>query len=451
MEDLVKKAKGGDASAFSELILLVRADLYRAAFSILRNDADSQDAVQETIIKIYYNLHKLRNDKNFKAWARRIVVNISNQMYKSNKGNVELADDDFPDDDVIDASISDINFDHIFSELSERDQEIFRLHFVDGLTSRTIAKRLGMTHSNVRSRLSRGILKLRERHTPATLFIFILCMFIATGVIAVSIVSYIKGLFNLSDVGINNDGILMAIENLDWYQEVDMDYQDLGDGYKIKVDYLLMDEMNLYMIFDLESEKDLSKYSKFSLSNLKIINQDGDIICARNDFSIQQSKKLVGDKTIENSNHNMKSLVYTLSDSLPVSSTLTICFSKLVLYNDTAIGTNEIIINTNVSLDIALDSKFVNRTNQLYISNSENIEKAIVTETGFYAIFKSNYDKLIDVNLIDHFNNTYKCYSYLLDTETPFEYIIFSSFNITTSKDIKLFVNNTEYSLIKQN
>ena len=56
MEDLVKKAKAGDSVAFSELIVLVRADLYRAAFSILRNDADSQDAVQETIIKIYYNL-----------------------------------------------------------------------------------------------------------------------------------------------------------------------------------------------------------------------------------------------------------------------------------------------------------------------------------------------------------------------------------------------------------
>ena len=35
MEDLVKKAKAGDSVAFSELIVLVRADLYRAAFSIL--------------------------------------------------------------------------------------------------------------------------------------------------------------------------------------------------------------------------------------------------------------------------------------------------------------------------------------------------------------------------------------------------------------------------------
>lgn len=447
MEDLVKKAKGGDASAFSELILLVRTDLYRAAFSILRNDADSQDAVQETIIKIYYNLHKLRNDKNFKAWARRIVVNISKQMYKSNKSNVELADDDFPDADVIDASISDINFDHIFSELSERDQEIFRLHFVDGLTSRTIAKRLGMTHSNVRSRLSRGILKLRERHTPATLFIFILCMFIATGVIAVSIVSYIKGLFNLSDVGINNDGILMAIENLDWYQEVDMDYQDLGDGYKIKMDYLLMDEMNLYMIFDLESEKDLSKYTDVSLTDLRIVDESNNVICDKNDILAEQYAQRFGSKLIEHNSHNMKLLVYMYTAQFPLSKSLNISLSKIRFYENNKLDIKG-TIDSNTNFIVYLSDKFVNRNIMEYTSNSTIITRAIVTETGFYAIVEyPNCDKY-KISLKNS-TNYYTCYAYSLSNYETLKYIIVANFENSYDDSLSLSISNDVFELVK--
>lgn len=451
MEDLVKKAKGGDASAFSELILLVRADLYRAAFSILRNDADSQDAVQETIIKIYYNLHKLRNDKNFKAWARRIVVNISKQMYKSNKGNVELAADDFPDDDVIDASISDINFDHIFSELSERDQEIFRLHFVDGLTSRTIAKRLGMTHSNVRSRLSRGILKLRERHTPATLFIFILCMFIATGVIAVSIVSYIKGLFNLSDVGINNDGILMAIENLDWYQEVDMDYQDLGDGYKIKMEYLLMDEMNLYMVFDLESEKDLSKYTDVSLPDLKIVDENNNLICDKNKMNIDQYSQVIGSKLIKVNSHQIKFLVYMYAESFPISENLNISFSTILLTRKNIFATTEDRLNSNISFSVDLIEKFIIRQHTNYISSNDTIKKAIVTETGFYATLTGQKLDNVKVSLNDENNLSYDCYLLSFTNSNSLVYIVVSTFNNIHNDKLTLHLSNRSFELNKAN
>ena len=449
MEDLVKKAKAGDSVAFSELIVLVRADLYRAAFSILRNDADSQDAVQETIIKIYYNLYKLRYNKNFRAWVRKIVINISKQMYKANKGNVELVEEDFPDDSTIDASLSDINFDHIFSELGERDKEIFQLHFVDGLTSGAIAKKLGMSHSNVRSHLRRGILKLRERHTPATLFIFVLCMFIATSVLAISIVSYIKDLFNLSDVGVNNDGVLMAIENLDWYQQVDMDYKDLGDGYRIKMEHLSMDEMCLYMIFDLESDKDISKYTDVSLPDLKVLNENNDVICDKSNIAVEQYAQRYGCKFIESDSQHMRFLVYMYADSFPVSKVLNVDFSNIVLYKKTIFSTMIKEINCNASFSINLLDKFANRQHTYYSANNSIVKKAIISETGFYAIIEGQNCDNVKGNLIDINGQIYNYYLHPLANSDELKYILIANFNSIDTNKLILTIFNQNIELIK--
>ena len=449
MEDLVKKAKAGDSVAFSELIVLVRADLYRAAFSILRNDADSQDAVQETIIKIYYNLYKLRYNKNFRAWVRKIVINISKQMYKANKGNVELVEEDFPDDSTIDASLSDINFDHIFSELGERDKEIFQLHFVDGLTSGAIAKKLGMSHSNVRSHLRRGILKLRERHTPATLFIFVLCMFIATSVLAISIVSYIKDLFNLSDVGVNNDGVLMAIENLDWYQQVDMNYKDLGDGYRIKMEHLSMDEMCLYMIFDLESDKDISKYTDVSLPDLKVLNENNDVICDKSNIAVEQYAQRYGCKFIESDSRHMKFLVYMYADSFPISKVLNVDFSTILLTKRNLLTTSEDRLHGNINFSINLLDKFSNRQHLTYTSDSSIIKKAIVSETGFYAIIETESPYVGKISLIDKNNLQYNCYFYPLTNSDTLRYVVISSFDNFEINLLKLNIYNQDFLLKK--
>lgn len=48
---LVNRAKNGDPDAFVELMELQKSAMYRTAVSILRNDADAADAIQDTILK----------------------------------------------------------------------------------------------------------------------------------------------------------------------------------------------------------------------------------------------------------------------------------------------------------------------------------------------------------------------------------------------------------------
>ena len=75
MEELVEKNKKGDNQAFSELIISMENELYKIARTRLRNEEDIKEAVQETIIKTYSSLKKLRNSKFFKTWIIRILIN----------------------------------------------------------------------------------------------------------------------------------------------------------------------------------------------------------------------------------------------------------------------------------------------------------------------------------------------------------------------------------------
>ena len=66
--NLVKKAKGNDTDAFTELMNFYMKDMYRTAIAILMNDEDAADAIQDTILACWEKLRMLREIKLFKTW-----------------------------------------------------------------------------------------------------------------------------------------------------------------------------------------------------------------------------------------------------------------------------------------------------------------------------------------------------------------------------------------------
>lgn len=82
MEELVERAKNKDKTAFSELIVKVKKELYLIAKTKLNNEEDIADAIQETLLISYKNLKKLRKNEIFKTWIIRILINECNKTYK---------------------------------------------------------------------------------------------------------------------------------------------------------------------------------------------------------------------------------------------------------------------------------------------------------------------------------------------------------------------------------
>ena len=66
--------------------------LYRLARSILRNDADAQDAVAEAVCKAFAHLDSLKQPDRFKSWLLRITANAAYDMLERRKRLVSLED-----------------------------------------------------------------------------------------------------------------------------------------------------------------------------------------------------------------------------------------------------------------------------------------------------------------------------------------------------------------------
>lgn len=90
---IVKKIKAEDGAAFEKLYELTYQRLYLLSYSILKDEEDAKDAVQESYIKIYANIHSLHNDKLFLAWANKIVYSICIRMCEKKQHVVVVVED----------------------------------------------------------------------------------------------------------------------------------------------------------------------------------------------------------------------------------------------------------------------------------------------------------------------------------------------------------------------
>ena len=73
--ELIKASRGGDRASVEQLLHLISPDIYRIVFSMLRDQDDTDEVVQETLIRLFRHIDKLKEPECFAAWAMRIAVN----------------------------------------------------------------------------------------------------------------------------------------------------------------------------------------------------------------------------------------------------------------------------------------------------------------------------------------------------------------------------------------
>lgn len=73
--EIVNRVTAGDVGLFELIMRRYNQRLFRIARSILKNDADAEDAVQEGYVAAYYKLGQFRGPEGFGSWLGRIVTN----------------------------------------------------------------------------------------------------------------------------------------------------------------------------------------------------------------------------------------------------------------------------------------------------------------------------------------------------------------------------------------
>ena len=73
--EIIRRILAGERHLFHQLIRPCERSIYFMLFSLLRNEADAEDAAQETAIKVYRNLQNYRGDSQFRTWVLSIARN----------------------------------------------------------------------------------------------------------------------------------------------------------------------------------------------------------------------------------------------------------------------------------------------------------------------------------------------------------------------------------------
>ena len=125
--------------------------LYHISKSILKNDADCGDAVQETLLKVYEKLPMLKEEKFFRTWITRILINECKGILRKQKKVVPY--EDYMDNE----RLSEENrYHHLYMAIMELPEDLrilVTLYYIEGFSQKEISEILEGT---IKSRLSRA-------------------------------------------------------------------------------------------------------------------------------------------------------------------------------------------------------------------------------------------------------------------------------------------------------
>ena len=146
---------------FTAEVLKAEKRLYHIAKSILKNDEDCADAMQNAILAAYKKLHTLKQETFFKTWLTRILINESYQLLRNRREQVSY--EDYMAKQKAEDSTRYSELYLAVQELSEKYRIPFVLHYVEGYSVKEIAQILSLTESAVKVRLHRARNLMKER------------------------------------------------------------------------------------------------------------------------------------------------------------------------------------------------------------------------------------------------------------------------------------------------
>lgn len=182
---LVRLAQSGDYSAFEALVAKYERRIYGLGFRILGQREDAEEVVQQTFLTVVERLAGFREESSFFTWLVRVATNHALALLRKRKvrATLPLAEDissdsyenvphpeyiaewkETPDEILLRRETKAILHDAM-EDLDEKYRLVFVLRDIEGLSTAETADALGISESNVKVRLLRARLMLRERLT----------------------------------------------------------------------------------------------------------------------------------------------------------------------------------------------------------------------------------------------------------------------------------------------
>ena len=172
--ELIKRYLKGDSGALDLLIEKYLKVIYGFTYKNVGSVTDAEDITQEVFVKVWKNIKKFDQEKNFKPWLFQIAKNTSIDFLRKKKsipfsrfeneqGQNPLIDNMVaPPASLIEKLSDKQTVATAMGGLSEKEQKLVNLRNIEGLSFREIAEKLKESINTIKSRYRRALLILKR-------------------------------------------------------------------------------------------------------------------------------------------------------------------------------------------------------------------------------------------------------------------------------------------------
>ena len=163
--ELVRRCRGGDEAAWRELVQRYSRYVYAIAARVYRlGDHEAEDVFQETFVRVYEKLDRLRDEEALKPWIAQLVRRLCVDRLRASAR--ERPDEDPPEEAALDERLARLDealdLRAAMTGLNEPCQDILDRFFARDQSYHTIGAQLELPSGTIASRISRCLARLRQ-------------------------------------------------------------------------------------------------------------------------------------------------------------------------------------------------------------------------------------------------------------------------------------------------
>jgi RNA polymerase sigma factor (sigma-70 family) len=173
-EEIIEGCRNNNNAMQTRLYYLYYPVIYTSVARYITDDGDKEDILQETFIKIFKHITKLKDKKLLVPWMRRIAVNLCMDRLKKNKklhlsfdlyvinnsGSNEDETEDIEVDWLDGITMEDVN--EVLNQLPNGFRTVFMLYAIENYSHKEIAQHIGTSESNSKTQYMRAKVAIKN-------------------------------------------------------------------------------------------------------------------------------------------------------------------------------------------------------------------------------------------------------------------------------------------------
>lgn len=170
-ENIIARARRGDADAFEQLVVAYRDQVFRLALRMCGSEADADEVAQEAFLSAWKALPNFRGESQFSTWLYQLTTHAAIDLMRREKRQIAAADDitevsaadpaPSPQQQAEQSEQREIVRDAVL-QLAPEQREVVVLRFMEELSYEEIGAVLKLPSGTVKSRLNRAKAQLKE-------------------------------------------------------------------------------------------------------------------------------------------------------------------------------------------------------------------------------------------------------------------------------------------------